>query len=241
MTVPFVSCLCPTFGRCPVRQWLLEEAVESFLRQDYPAGRRELVVLNDAAAQELVCEAPGVRVVNEASRYPTLGDKYNALVRLAAGELLAPWEDDDISLPHRLSLSVERLGAADYFNPLAYWFLQGSLLVHEQRTGYAHSASLFRRRAWERAGGYPSDCRQDAGMDARLRQQGRTVDGVLSAGQSVYVYRWGVSDHHVSAYGEPEQAYAEYGRRPYSAGRFVLRPHWRQEYARLTALAASRA
>jgi glycosyltransferase involved in cell wall biosynthesis len=32
-----VSCLCPTFNRVPLKQWLLEEAIECFLRQDYQA------------------------------------------------------------------------------------------------------------------------------------------------------------------------------------------------------------
>ena len=40
--LPAVSCICLTYGRVA----LLEEAIESFLRQDYP-GVKELVVLND--------------------------------------------------------------------------------------------------------------------------------------------------------------------------------------------------
>src|SRR5579875_46561 len=53
ITLPLVSCLCPTYGRGDDRQWLLEEAIESFLRQSYP--NKELVILNDCPAQELVC------------------------------------------------------------------------------------------------------------------------------------------------------------------------------------------
>jgi glycosyltransferase involved in cell wall biosynthesis len=52
-----VSCICPTYNRPPNYQWLLEEAIESFLRQDY--AEKELLVLNDCAGQELVCDAPG--------------------------------------------------------------------------------------------------------------------------------------------------------------------------------------
>src|SRR5438876_11343843 len=49
-----VSCMCATYNRPPNSQWLLEEAIESFLRQDY--AEKELLVLNDCAGQELVCD-----------------------------------------------------------------------------------------------------------------------------------------------------------------------------------------
>src|SRR5690349_243347 len=51
-----VSCICATYNRPPHFQWLLEEAIESFLRQDY--AEKELIVLNDCPEQELLCDAP---------------------------------------------------------------------------------------------------------------------------------------------------------------------------------------
>jgi len=84
-----------------------------------------------------------------------IGDKQNAAVGLARGELIAPWDDDDISLPWRLSLSVERLCDGDYFNPRCYWFLDNEGLNCDHSMGYAHNASLFRRAAFEGVGGYP--------------------------------------------------------------------------------------
>ena len=50
--VPLVSCICPTYNRPPRHQHLLEEAIASFLRQDYP--NKELIVLNDCPGQELI-------------------------------------------------------------------------------------------------------------------------------------------------------------------------------------------
>ena len=86
---PLISCLCPTFGRCgSAWQHLLEEAVESFLRQT--DAHSELLILNDHPAQELVFDHPRVRVVNHPSRFHTLGEKYNAMVSLAAGSSARP-------------------------------------------------------------------------------------------------------------------------------------------------------
>ena len=46
--LPFVSCLCPTYRRPK----LLENSIACFLAQDYPADRRELIVLDDAGELE---------------------------------------------------------------------------------------------------------------------------------------------------------------------------------------------
>jgi glycosyltransferase involved in cell wall biosynthesis len=83
-----VSCICLTYGRPPERQWLLEEAIESLLKQDY--ADKELIVLNDCPGQELFCDAPGVIVINVPRRFRSLGEKYNAAIALARGDLIAP-------------------------------------------------------------------------------------------------------------------------------------------------------
>jgi len=77
-----VSCICATYNRSPQHQWLLEEAVESFLRQDY--SEKELIILNDCPGQELVCDAPGVVVINIPRRFHSHGEKLNAGIALAA-------------------------------------------------------------------------------------------------------------------------------------------------------------
>ena len=124
-------------------------------------------MLNDCPGQDLLCDAPGVRVVNVPERFPTLGEKRNAGVALARGDLIAPWDDDDISLPWRLSLSVDRIDGAGYFNPRCYWLLDNDGLHVDRSKGYAHNASLFRRAAFEKVGGYPSvSLGADAALDA---------------------------------------------------------------------------
>ncbi len=231
--LPLVSCICPTYNRPPRYQHLLEEAIASFLRQDYP--NKELIVLNDCPGQELICDEPGVRVVNVAERYPSIGDKQNAAVSLARGELIAPWDDDDISLPWRLSLSVARLGDGDYFNPRSYWFLDNGGLHFDHPVGYANNASLFRRAAFEGVGGYPSvSLGADAALDAAFAGLAHAVDPLrgdkeLTRGEWFYIYRWGVSPAHMSGSGV-EDFYREVGKQPIVEGCFHLSPHWRRDY-----------
>ena len=60
---PPVSCMCLTYGR----PHLLEEAIESFLRQDYQ-GQKELIVLNDLPQEELLFNHPEVHIINVSKR-----------------------------------------------------------------------------------------------------------------------------------------------------------------------------
>ena len=193
-----VSAICLAYD-LPRRQTVLEESVESFLRQTYPL--KELVIVVDTPGLVIHCDRPGVRVVY-VPPCATLGEKYNAGVKAASGSLICSWDDDDISLPWRMSLSVELLGRAEYFNPKAYWFLQDDGVPHhEVNTGYAHNASMFRKSAWAKVGGYQHlpDNSQDAKMDAALHEQCTFIHGAGGIEQTAYIYRWQSAVTHGSA------------------------------------------
>lgn len=233
--LPLVSCICPTYNRLPKDRHLIEEAIESFLRQDYP--NKELIVLNDAPGQELVCTAPGVRVVNVAQRFASLGEKRNAGLALARGELIAPWDDDDISLPTRLSWSVEQLGDAAYYNPQRSWYMEEGELKARAGHGVGHNLCLFRRSAIDAVGGYPAitlgeDVAVDSALAERFGRLGERQgdDAGLGRQDWYYIYRWGVSPVHLSGSPDPDYWQAV-GDRAVQAGRYELKPHWRMEYA----------
>jgi glycosyltransferase involved in cell wall biosynthesis len=232
-----ISCICPTYGRPTGHQWLLEETIESFLRQDY--ADKELIVLNDCPGQELACQAPGVTVVNIPRRFRSLGEKYNAAIALATGDLIAPWEDDDIALPWRLSMSRRCLGQADYYNPLGYWFLDSEGLHADHPIGVSHGCSLFTRKAFDLVAGYPNlSGAQDQGLHDRLLghpQVARVNSDPLGPREWYYIYRWGVSPIHLSGTQPHDRWYAEIARRPVEPGHFLLKPHWQEDYLKTTA------
>jgi len=242
---PLVSCICLTYNRPPQYQHLVEEAVESFLRQDYQ--NKELIVLNDCPDQLLFCEADGVIVVNAGLRFPTLGDKWNAAVALSHGEIIAPWDDDDISLPWRLSYSVERLGTADYFNPRKYWYLARNRLSADASTGYAHNCSVYTRRAFDEVGGHkPISLGLDRELDKALMANARKVtDPQFRRSEPAplekwfYIYRWLVSPVHISSKvgTDGQEFYEAIGKRPVIPASYVLQPHWEQDYVGMTRLA----
>lgn len=202
-THPKVSCLCPTFGRAH----LLPEAVESFLRQDYP-GEKELIVLNDFARQRFHFDHPEVRVVNVAERYATLGEKRNAAAALATGDWLMTWGDDDIHLPHRIRRLMEVADEHRLRMLLEGWhyYYDGERArVNPGPTTGAHliAASLYRE-----AGGIPS---MNNGEDGEFNHRVKALLEVATlpyvAGDPAFIYRWGGTDRaHLSAMGAPGDA-----------------------------------
>jgi len=109
-----LAAICCTYKRPK----LLAEAVESFLRQDYPAAQRELIVLDDAG-QYGNQVGNGWRIVSSPVRFRTLGEKRNASAALVSPEVDAycVWDDDDIYLPWHMSAAAVALATADYSIP----------------------------------------------------------------------------------------------------------------------------
>jgi glycosyltransferase involved in cell wall biosynthesis len=230
--LPLVSCLCITFGRTT----LLDEAVESFLRQDY-AGPKELIILNDLSALEIRGDIPGVTIVNLPRRMRTIGEKRNASVALARGDYLFPWDDDDISLPWRISVSMRRLLAgAEYFKPDRYWFLRkdGTLDPHPH-VNMAHAMGAWTRRLFLEAGGYPAiQSGQDTELEHRFASTGRRQVETIPTEELFYIYRWAVTgSYHLSQHGKgqgfDQAAVAVAG----VEGIHELRSHWQRDYAEL--------
>jgi hypothetical protein len=251
---PGVSCFCATYGRPPDYLYLIEEAVESFLRQDYP-GPKELIVLNDAPGQNLELEGvegcppymtdfysgPPVRLFNSIRRMPSVGVKFNWMVENAKYDLLLHWDDDDISLPGRISQCVERLGDAPYWTPRTMWHLDHD----ELKTIYPQGstciqAGIIRREAVRAVGGYPnyeSSAYDQAIYHTLGREYGPCPPG-LSADPKEwqYVYCWaGRSPTHISGYGKRanEAYHREVAERGKAQGTFPVRPRWHRDYVKM--------
>jgi glycosyltransferase involved in cell wall biosynthesis len=252
-TNPPVSCFCLTYGR----PRLLEEAIHSFLLQDY-AGPKEMIVLNDYADQVLSFDHPEVHVINLPRRFRTLGEKLNAAVALASHDLLFVWDDDDIYLPHRLSFSVAAFDPGKgFFNAGSAWMWDQNVLSGPVRN-ILHAASCWSRHLFDAVRGYPADgsgCDQIFEKRLAARFPGATAHFPGTPEEIYYVYRWGgTGSYHLSGFGiaKPGQnfGYAKVAARveqqahrgEIPLGRVALQPHWKHDYPRLIAdhLAAER-
>lgn len=224
----------------PSRLEPLEEAVESFLRQEYP--NKELVIINDSPGQSVVYEHPEVIVINSPERFVTLGDKLNAAVRASSGDYLCRFDDDDISLPFRLSRQVRRLQEGfDYLATGANWFLNGTQLVWEQQKGYGHTQGMYRRSAFDAVQGYPSVYgTEDADMHYTLCEKAFVRD-LETPAETSYIIRWGDGLNHLSGHGPHMQLAYERNAVAGVPGTYSIRPHWKRDYMTCCRLAISAA
>jgi hypothetical protein len=188
MTYPFISCKCITYARTS----LLEEAIESFLRQDYP-GKKELIIVNDYPLQKLIYDHPEIKIYNLDETFSTIGEKENYAIERCSGDLIAVWDDDDIALSNHLR------NIATWWRPdanLLHW--QNGVFYNEPNItklmALGNSGIVYSKRAWEEIGKSPIE---NAGGDMTLvvaiHNLGR--DKVVLADppneECSWFYRWG--------------------------------------------------
>ena len=233
---PFVSCLCPTYGRTG----LLEESIESFLMQDYD-GPMELVVVNDLPQQILRCDAPGVRVFNAPQRCDNLGQKRNLAAKYAAGDLLMTWSDDDIHLPNRISANVREWRRDHYVTEGSHFFLCKS--ERSYKKGRLTGPFLMAREGFWELGGIPDAF---TGEDAAFLQKVRAKLQIVESKEASYIYRWGVTERFHASWFDKQgrngwdeiqkrvDATLREGIEP--TGIIHLKPHWKEDYEQLREL-----
>ncbi len=203
--LPFIVALCPTFNHPE----LLRNSVALWERQDYPAHRRRLLILDDGGAFDpqnaglWSNHVPGWawcetwKLFAEAARYPSLPAKYNRLAELGAiagADAFLVWEDDDIYLPGYVSAHARVLAQYELSKPDLVLSDYPGHLVEEPAGGRFHSTLGFRRELFLRIGGWPSTKRADFDqqMIAELEGAAESRGDPWPAGVAPhqYVYRW---------------------------------------------------
>ena len=225
-----IAAICCTYKR----PQLLAQAVESFLRQDYPAELRELIVLDDAD-QYSPQGGKGWQIVSVPQRFRTLGEKRNASAALVSSDVDAycVWDDDDIYLPWHLSAAAQALTDADYSIPTALYVDKRTRLERKENQYLFHGAWAFRRSAFDQVCGYPFiQSGQDQGLLKRFKAAKlRRGDPIQFDDRPSYVYRWYTAhSSHLSAMGA--RGYERPG--TFVAERVThLEPRWDRDWVQL--------
>ena len=244
MIYPKVSCLCPTFARVS----LLEEAIQSFLQQDY-AGEKELIVVNDFVVQTLEFDHPEVRVINLPERAGTLGLKRHISYQHASGHYCMTWWDDDVHLPHRISRMVafaqkNKLPAA--LEGWHYVTQEDGVFLNRWSTCGAH---IVEKDFYDVVGGIPRlDVAEDIEFNKRCLQELGVTTMPYATENPGFVYRWhGTRRPHVSVvctkdpYAKMlERAYTHVREGHEPTGRIRLKPVLRADYQELVKTAVTR-
>lgn len=223
---PLVSCLMPTYGRVPKSKHLIEESIESFLKQDYE--NKELIILNDCPGQYLFIDHPRIVIINSNRRFRTLGEKYNAMAALSSGDLLCTWEDDDICLPWRLTYSINKLGNGDYWTGVGYWFWNGKL-HYNHPIGICHNQSVYTRDIFNKIRGYRHiSFGADKYIEIDFSSAGIKVKKEkIGVEEWYYIYRWRTGSFHGSG---SRNMYEKLENNSYPEGEYELIPTWKEDY-----------
>jgi glycosyltransferase involved in cell wall biosynthesis len=241
MDYPFISCKCITYGRVST----LEESVESFLKQDYPKDRCELIIVNDYPLQTLIFEHPQIKIVNLPKTFDTIGEKENYATELCQGDIICQWDDDDVALPNHLQ------NVAKYMTEevnILHW--ETGVLCHitgiENVGWIGNSGIVFRKAAWKAIGGHPLE---NAGYDMTFIETLHKYGGRLFAKppkeEASWFYMWGGRGYHMSGQGTDHpgklnaiQRHSAHIERERTMGRIPtgdvhLIPYWEKDYLEL--------
>ena len=241
MELPFISCKCITYGRVST----LEESIESFLKQDYPADKCELIIVNDYPLQTLVFDHPQVKIINLDKTFDIIGEKENYATELCQGDIICQWDDDDVALPHHLQ------NVAKYMTEevnILHW--ETGVLCHvtgiEQVGWIGNSGIVFRKSAWKAIGGHPLE---NAGYDMtfieRLHANGGKLFVEMPKEDASWFYMWGGRGYHMSGQGHDKEgspsvivrhgAYIETLKRQgkIPTGKVLLSPNWKHDYVQM--------
>lgn len=181
--------VCPTYGRLPY----LGRMLSSFMEQTY--DDKHLVVINDDKNIQILCDDKNVTVINCNKRI-SIGEKRNIGIALGHYDVIFPWDDDDIFLPHRIANHMEQYKDKDvraYRNFSSYILLNNTFT---SSNGGLNSLSYLKDE-WFAVGGYKSKLL--CGEDAELYNKLNGFKTERNDNKRDFVYCFSTSNYHASS------------------------------------------
>jgi len=235
-----ISAFCATY----CRPQLLEEAIESFLRQDFD-GESELVICNDYPEQTLVYDHPRVKIYNIQKTIEKMGDKYDWVIQHTTGKYITPWDDDDIYLPHKLSMSYDIMEGerADYYKLSSCFFYENEEISRLETNNLLFCSGMWRRDVALLDGGCSgAGVNADQVIERKLYKNSKKYIISKEIKDTYFMWRYDNSRPHVSmASGlDPEGRTRNDLRSGAKTGEIELLPKYNRDYETMCAEAVKR-
>ena len=176
MTKPLVSVVTPVYEG----EAFLREALDSVFAQDYEPF--EAIVVDDGSTDgsgAIARSYPALRYIRQENQGQCAA--YNVGIEAARGELVAIADQDDVQLPHRLSVQVEYLVEHPEVTLTLgrqRWITAPPNAVPDRvwgdLDGIPLASMVFRKRAVVEIGGFDARLRtgEDTDLLVRLRERG---------------------------------------------------------------------
>lgn len=178
------------------RPHLLEEAVESFLRQEATV-ECEMVVINDNPEVDYVYNHNKVRIINHKERFSSISAKiewgykqckHDYIYRLDDDDLLAPWALENVSLD-----IIEHPGYEIYRSSGFYFFVNNEF---QEMNGNVNNGNVYTKDYFDRITFPDKSGNED--VDITFGNNAKIYESKL---KNTMLYRWGMNTLHISGMG----------------------------------------
>jgi len=211
------------------RHYLLEEAIESFLRQDF-SGESEMLIINDSYKVEYVFEHPRIRIINLKERFPSVGHKLNFGFSECKYDYIYRLDDDDLMAPWALSHTWDDITLhPDYeiYRSDGHYFFE-----HNKFKGISsnvNNGNVYTKKYLSRIEIPKSSFGEDYAMTFNFNAN----IYVSPDEQKTMIYRWGMSTYHISGMGDISNDNINEWTDSITSleeGTLILYPHFQEDY-----------
>jgi glycosyltransferase involved in cell wall biosynthesis len=211
------------------RHHLLEEAVQSFLKQGPALAFSEMVIINDNPEVKYTLDHPRVRVINTDERFPSIASKLewgykqcesDYIYRLDDDDLLAPW-----ALANVMRDVISNPGYEIYRSSGMYFFVNNKF---QKESDNINNGNVYSRAYLDRIKFPDKSGNEDA--DITYSHNAKIYQSKL---KHTMLYRWGMNTFHISGLGEqPNHVILEHADKVLdnTKGTIVLNPHFKEDY-----------
>ena len=177
------------------RHHLLEEAIESFLRQ--PCTDCEMVVVNDNPEVDYIYEHERVKIINCKERFPSIASKlewgykqckHDYIYRLDDDDLLAPWALENVKED-----ILANTGFEIYRSSGMYFFVNNEF---QKEDSNINNGNVYTKAYLDRIE-FP-DKSGDEDADITFMHKATIYESKL---KHTMLYRWGMATLHISGMG----------------------------------------
>lgn len=212
------------------RHYILEEAIQSFLSQDYKE-ESEMVIINDSPDVKYYFDHEKIKIINLNSRFPSIGKKLEFGFSQCKGNYLYRLDDDDLLTPWGLSLVSSYIN--EYPDQDIYRCQHHYLFTNNQFTAISDSinnGNCYTKNFIEKIE-FPDVSGSEDNIitfdkDAKIC--------TLDKGKYSMIYRWGMSTYHISGMGNYEDNNYILSRTDElikkESGEIILNPHFKTDY-----------
>lgn len=175
------------------RHHLLEEAIESFLKQD---GDYEMVVVNDSTKVEYTYDHPRVKIINCKERFPSIAAKLEWGYKQCKYDYIYRLDDDDLIADEGLSMMSEEIinnpGYDIYRSSSHYFFVDNKYKQASSsiNNGNCYTKDYLDRITWPDKSGNEDD-------DITFGHNAN----IFTIPRPTMIYRWGMATLHISGMG----------------------------------------